>query len=113
MAAWEQQLTEVSVSGLEAVRGPFDLVINGTAASLGGEVPAIAPDAIAAAFCYDMMYGAGDTPFIAWARRHGAAGLADGLGMLVEQAAESFFIWRGKRPLTAPVIATVQRSLSG
>ncbi len=55
-----------------------------------------------------MMYGKGLTPFLELAQRQGAARLADGLGMLVEQAAESFFVWRGVRPLTAPVIAKLK-----
>ena len=90
--------------------GAFDLVINATSASLGGEglaLPAglFAPGALA----YDMAYGKGETPFLAAARRLGAARLADGLGMLVEQAAESFFLWRGVRPQTAPVLAMLRK----
>jgi shikimate dehydrogenase len=90
----------------------FEVVVNATSASLAGEAPALpagiyARDAVA----YDMMYGKGETPFLANARAHGAARLADGLGMLVEQAAESFFIWRGVRPDTAPVLALL-RSLA-
>ena len=81
----------------------FDLVVNATAASLAGELPPLpdtlfAPDAMA----YDMMYGK-ETPFMCFARNYGAQ-VADGLGMLVEQAAEAFFLWRGVRPQTAPVI---------
>lgn len=90
--------------GFEAVEGRFDLVVNATAASLAGELPPLPPDAFApGALAYDMMYGR-DTPFLAFARERGAA-TADGLGMLVEQAAEAFFVWRGVRPDTAPVIA--------
>jgi shikimate dehydrogenase len=89
--------------------GGFDLVINATSASLGGEGLALpeglfAPNALA----YDMVYGKGETPFMADARRLGAARAADGLGMLVGQAAESFFLWRGLRPDTAPVMAMLQ-----
>ena len=74
------------------------------APSLRGEPPPL-PDELFSpgALAYDMMYGA-DTPFMAWARAHGAERVADGLGMLVEQAAESFQLWRGVRPDTAPVI---------
>ena len=83
----------------------FDLVINSTSSSLQGELPPLpadlfAPDSLA----YDMMYGKAPTPFLVFARAQGAARVADGLGMLVEQAAESFFLWRGVRPRTAPVI---------
>lgn len=100
---------KITASSYEALAGQgFDLVINATAASLKGELPPL-PEALLnpGALAYDMMYGA-DTPFLAWARRHGAARVADGLGMLVEQAAESFFLWRGVRPATAPVIARLK-----
>lgn len=88
----------------------FDLVINATASSLSDEMPPLplsifAPGALA----YDMMYGR-ETPFMRFAREQGAARVCDGLGMLVEQAAEAFFIWRGVRPDTAPVLK--QLSLS-
>jgi len=83
----------------------FDLVVNATSASLAGALPPLPPGVFArGALAYDMMYGMGETPFLAFARGEGAATLADGLGMLVEQAAESFFIWRGLRPDTAPVL---------
>jgi shikimate dehydrogenase len=83
----------------------FDLVINGTSASLQGELPPL-PDTLLAenAWCYDMMYAKQATPFVTWGWQHGARQAIDGLGMLVEQAAESFFIWRGVRPNTAPVM---------
>ncbi len=83
--------------------GQFDLVINATSAGLSGEMPPL-PEGVFApgALAYDMVYGR-DTPFLAFARKHGARAV-DGLGMLVEQAAESFFIWRGVRPQTAAVI---------
>lgn len=90
----------------------FDLVINGTSASLAGEMPPL-PDGLLApaAYCYDMMYGAEPTVFLAWARQQGAAGWVDGLGMLVEQAAESFMLWRAVRPDTATVIADMRAQL--
>ncbi len=87
----------------------FDLVINATSASLSGALPSL-PDGVFAAgsLAYDMMYGQGETPFLAFARAQGAASLADGLGMLVEQAAEAFHVWRGVRPASAPVIAMLR-----
>ena len=91
----------------------FDIVINATSASLSGDslpLPAgiFAPGSLA----YDMMYGKGETPFLALARAQGAAHCADGLGMLVEQAAEAFTVWRGKRPETAGVLASLRAALS-
>jgi shikimate dehydrogenase len=87
----------------------FDLVINATSASLRGELPAL-PAAIFAdrSLAYDMMYGNGLTPFLQYAKQQGVTRLADGIGMLVEQAAESFFLWRGIRPETAPVIEMLE-----
>lgn len=86
---------------------PFDLVINATAASLAGELPPL-PEAVFSpgALAYDMMYGR-DTPFLAFARAHDAR-VADGLGMLVEQAAEAFWLWRGVRPQTGPVLQALR-----
>jgi shikimate dehydrogenase len=85
----------------------FDLVINATSAGLSGEMPPLPAGIFApGALAYDMVYGR-DTPFLAFARQHGARAV-DGLGMLVEQAAGSFYIWRGVRPQTAPVIAQLR-----
>ncbi len=82
----------------------FDIVVNATSAGLTGAMPALSPRVFASgALAYEMVYGR-LTPFLRFASQNGAR-TADGLGMLVEQAAESFFIWRGVRPLTAPVIA--------
>jgi shikimate dehydrogenase len=103
----------VTASSFSALHGQvFDLVINGTSASLQGEVPPL-PDGIlaAGAWCYDMMYGAEPTAFMRWASEQGAAHSADGLGMLVEQAAESFLLWRGVRPETAPVIQALRETM--
>jgi shikimate dehydrogenase len=89
----------------------FDLVVNATSASLAGELPPLPPGVFApGALAYDMMYGRDETPFLAFARGEGAAALADGLAMLVEQAAESFFIWRGLRPDTAPVLKLLRQA---
>lgn len=89
--------------------GGFDLVINATSASLGAESLQLPPGLFApGALAYDMVYGKGETPFMADARRLGATRTADGLGMLVAQAAESFFIWRGVRPDIVPVAAMLQ-----
>ncbi len=86
----------------------FDLVINATSASLNGELPAMPHDCFAAdAIAYDMMYGKTLSPFLASASKLGAQPI-DGIGMLVEQAAEAFFIWRGARPHTGPVIASMK-----
>ena len=83
----------------------FDVVINATSSSLQGELPPLPTGVFAeGSLAYDMMYGKGLTRFLAFAQAQGAARLADGLGMLVEQAAESFFLWRGVRPETRPVI---------
>ncbi len=87
----------------------FDIVVNATAASLQGNVPTLPASVFAhAALCYDMMYGQALTAFLQVARHRGVTCLADGLGMLVEQAAESFFLWRGVRPQTASVIAMLR-----
>lgn len=93
-------------SGLDNLSGQFDLVINAISAGLHGEMPTL-PEGLLAegAVAYDMVYGSEPTPFMVWAQQQGAAATADGLGMLVEQAAEAFEIWHGWRPDSAPVIA--------
>jgi shikimate dehydrogenase len=107
-------LGEISGCGFDALAGQeFDIVINGTAASLQGQVPPLPDDVLAAdATCYDMMYSAGPTAFQLWAQGRGAARALDGLGMLVEQAAESFYLWRGVRPQTEPVIARLRAEMN-
>lgn len=102
---------KVSAGGLSEFPGSFELIINASAASLGGELPAL-PDAILGEACraYDMVYGAEPTPFMRWAQARGAQ-VADGLGMLVGQAAESFALWRGVRPNTASVLAQLRSQL--
>jgi shikimate dehydrogenase len=99
----------LSASGYDALAGSaFDLIVNATSAGLSGAKPAIAPCMFARnALAYDMMYGK-PSSFLDLAQGAGAR-LADGLGMLVEQAAESFYVWRGVRPETAPVIELLRR----
>lgn len=83
----------------------FDLIINATSASLGGQALAIPKETVSSAtLCYDMSYGKSDTPFTTWAKGAGASQAIKGWGMLVEQAAESFYIWRGVRPDTRSVL---------
>ena len=102
---------KVSASDYTGLAGErFDLVINATSSSLNDELPPLPPRIIApGALAYDMMYGKGLTPFLAFAEANHATQLADGLGMLVEQAAESFYVWRGVRPETQSVIAQLRK----
>jgi shikimate dehydrogenase len=87
----------------------FDLVLNATSASLQDTIPPIPPGVIGpTTLCYDMAYGKGDTAFTRWSKSAGAGRAETGWGMLVEQAAESFLIWRGIKPNTASVIAAVK-----
>ena len=89
--------------------GPYDLIVNATSASLSGEIPALPPNVVGPdTVCYDMAYGKSDTPFVRWGAKLGCARALQGWGMLVEQAAESFRIWRGVRPATAPVLAALK-----
>jgi shikimate dehydrogenase len=95
-------------NGVEPLE-PFDLIINATSASLKGEVPPIHFRAVDRnTVCYDMAYGIGETPFTQWARDRGVRNVAQGWGMLVEQAAEAFFVWRGVHPQTPPVLEALQ-----
>jgi shikimate dehydrogenase len=100
----------LTASSYAALTGQqFDLVVNATSAGLTNEMPPLHDDCFAVdALAYDMVYG--DTPFLAFAEARGARA-ADGTGMLVEQAAESFFIWRGVRPATQPVIARIKQRM--
>jgi shikimate dehydrogenase len=80
-------------------------VINATSAGLKGEAPPFPASLVGPkSFCYDLVYSVHDTPFVGWARQHGAGRAVQGWGMLIEQAAESFFIWRGVRPDTRPIL---------
>ncbi|MGE8350643.1 MAG: shikimate dehydrogenase [Pseudomonas protegens] len=107
-------LGPVSASGFDWLEESVDLIINATSASLSGDLPPIASSLIepGKTVCYDMMYAKESTPFCRWASEHGAALVLDGLGMLAEQAAEAFYLWRGVRPDSAPVLAELRRQLA-
>ena len=99
-----QHGVRLSARSLQDAGEAFDVVVNGSATSLSGEGVPVGPQVLrAGALALDMMYGPAAQGFLDWARAHGATG-RDGLGMLVEQAAESFLLWRGVRPDTAPVL---------
>ena len=101
----------VSAAEWSQLSGSFDLIINATSASLSGDVPPISPALLTTAtLAYDMMYGAQPTAFLRFAGGAGAQ-LRDGLGMLVEQAAEAFYLWRGVRPQTESVLAKLRAEL--
>ncbi|WP_219096353.1 shikimate dehydrogenase [Pseudomonas sp. UMAB-40] len=106
-------LGPVTASRFESLHEPFDLIINATSASLNGTMPPIKECLIAPGrtVCYDMMYGKDATVFCRWAIENHAALQMDGLGMLVEQAAEAFYLWRGVRPQTAPVQEQIRRKM--
>lgn len=83
----------------------FDLIINATSASLTGQLPPLPADILTKqGYCYDLAYADSPTAFVRWGLENNASKSVDGLGMLIEQAAEAFYIWRGVRPLTQPVI---------
>jgi shikimate dehydrogenase len=101
----------LSGGGYASVAGQqYDVVINATSASIANEAPQL-PEGVFApgSLAYDLMYADTDTPFMRFASRHGAARIADGLGMLVEQAAESYYLWRGVRPQTASVLQALRQ----
>jgi shikimate dehydrogenase len=101
----------VSGCAFSELRGPaYDLIINGTSASLQGEMPLLPAGIVGeTTVCYDMAYGRGHTPFTLWAKSLHAARATKGWGMLVEQAAESFYLWRGIRPNTQPALEALSR----
>ncbi len=106
------QKTELVAQDLQALDGDFDVIINASASSLsGGAVPVDSRVLKPGALAYDMMYGPAAAGFMAWARGHGASP-RDGLGMLVEQAAESFALWRGVRPPAAQVLRELRALLA-
>lgn len=107
-------LGTVSAGGLDAIAGrQFDLLINASSAGLDGAAPDL-PAAILRerSCCYDLLYGAEPTPFMRWSAHHAAWAVSDGLGMLVEQAAESFYQWHRQRPETRPVVQELRGMLA-
>ena len=111
-----QSMAQVEAMSYEALQTAasngqnYDLIINGTSSSLQGGMPTLDARLIApGCCCYDLMYSATDTPFVQWAKQQGASLSIDGLGMLVEQAAEAFSLFRGVRPNTAAVIAELRK----
>ena len=106
------QKTELLALDMQALERDFDIIINATASSLAGAgVPVPAHVLRPGSLAYDMMYGAAAQPFLDWAARHGAQP-RDGLGMLVEQAAEAFALWRGVRPPSAQVLAELRSAMA-
>lgn len=106
----DSRLSASSYQNIEQQR--FDVIINATSASLSGSLPPIPTSIINTnVVCYDMVYGKNDTPFLQWAKEHGAIKVIDGLGMLVGQAAVSFEVWRGVAPEVQPVIDKLRASL--
>ena len=100
--------TDLQASTLDACGSGFDVVLNASASSMQGAAVPVSPDVLAPqALALDMMYGPAAQPFLDWAATHGARG-RDGLGMLVEQAAAAFELWRGVRPQTTPVLAALR-----
>ena len=106
------QNTELLVQDLQGVQGNFDVIINASASSLAGRAVPVANSVLKpGALACDLMYGPAAGGFMDWARAHGAVG-RDGLGMLVEQAAESFALWRGVRPPAAQVLQELRQQLA-
>lgn len=108
--ALAEDYAEARACSFEALAGKrFEVIINTTAAGLQGTMPPLPEELLTPnAAAYDLVYAEQDTPFMTWARASGAVQVCDGLGMLVEQAAESFYLWRGVYPSTAPVIADLR-----
>jgi shikimate dehydrogenase len=95
----------------DGLAGGFGLVVNATSANLDGVIPDIPDSVVSDAVCYDLAYSYGETSFLNWAKKNGSAKNLQGLGMLVEQAAESFYIWRGVRPRTSEVVDKLRSEL--
>ena len=114
LAALFTDLGAIEAIPMAQLQGSFDWIINGTSASLTGDLPPLPKGLVSnASRCYDMMYGAQTTAFNQWALDQGAARADDGLGMLVEQAAQSFHLWRGVLPPTAPILLNLRAELKG
>ncbi|WOJ97420.1 shikimate dehydrogenase [Congregibacter brevis] len=107
-------LGKISAGGYDSVSDEqFDLVINANSAGLSGEMPALPPGILSErCCCYDLLYGAEPTAFMRWAAQNAAWAVSDGLGMLVEQAAEAFYVWHRQRPETQPVIQQLRGVLA-
>jgi shikimate dehydrogenase len=104
---------QVIACDFEQLPGHFDLIINATSAGLQGDLPKLPPKLFTSQTdCYDMVYGQELTPFLRYAKQMAVRKIMNGLGMLVEQAAESFYIWRGIRPETTPVLKQLRKDLS-
>ncbi|MFI4927124.1 MAG: shikimate dehydrogenase, partial [Burkholderiales bacterium] len=107
----QAQGVDLQAVALAAVTGSYDVFANATASSIAGAAVPVDPRVLKpGALAYDMMYGPAAEGFLQWARQHGAVG-RDGLGMLVEQAAEAFLVWRGVRPPSAQVLAELRQEL--
>ena len=102
---------EIQSLSSDDLTGGFGLVINATSASLDGVIPDIPDNVVSNAVCYDLAYSYGETSFLNWAKKNGSAKNLQGLGMLVEQAAESFYIWRGVRPRTSEIVDKLRSEL--
>lgn len=109
-----QHLGSISAHALGELTQPVDIIINATSASLANQIPQLDPSLIDAGntVCYDMMYSYEMTPFNQWAKKYKAAKTIDGLGMLVEQAAEAFYLWRNVRPQTHTVLQLLRQRLT-
>jgi len=102
---------EIICQTSEQLSGKFDLIINATSASLSSQIPDMPNTIIPGSICYDLSYSYGDTPFQRWTKQNNSLKSLQGWGMLVEQAAESFYIWRGVRPKTKEIIQRLQAEL--
>lgn len=114
LAALFAHTGSVNVVALDKLTGhEFDLIINATSSGIGGEIPAIPASLVSShIYVYDMFYQKGNTPFLNWCEQHGAKHLADGLGMLVGQAAHAVLLWHGVLPAVEPVIERLKQDLT-